>query len=286
MSSPDAPPDIKIDCTPITLSNDGESVPVYTVDKEYSNSSAQVDFMKTVVIFGSVLFIIVVIYSSVPFLYKNIIVENILIQGADKIGSIKFIGGLDIFVTITLLIVTFYNFIIGASSIGDNAPTRGTDGILLSGNAKEELDGYNKIIFAFISGFFFIFSGFLIYTRKKKLLNITTDTGEIAAYAGSLSMENFKLVLSSYLGILWKVSDLPFSIIFAALLIYYVILVILITARGTDSPEWVKQKFQGNDIITQQTFYDCCFFYPFVLLLPTFAGIGYIIKQMQLAKVA
>ena len=101
-------------------------------------------------------------------------------------------------------------------------------------------------------------------------------------------MDNFKKVLISYLGILWNIYDLPFSIILSALVVYYIILVILITARGTKQPEWVEvngvSKFKGNDIITEQTFNDCCFFYPFVLVFPVFAGIGYIVKQMQLAK--
>jgi hypothetical protein len=279
---PDSPDqhNISINCSPITSSKPGDTVPVYATDQEYSNSSAQMDFMKTVVIFGSVLFIIIVIYCSVPFLYKNIIVDNVLTKNAERIASINFIGGIDLFITVTLVIIAFYNFIVGASSVGDNQPTGPN-----TGNVAGELDGYNKIIFAFVSGFFFIFSGYLIYTRKKGILDIKEDVNEKNAYSSSLSMENFKMVLISYLGILWKVTDLPFSVIMSALLVYYIILVILITARGTTNPQWVNSKFKGNDIISEQTFYDCCFFYPIVLVLPAFAGIGYIIKQAQLAKV-
>jgi len=280
--------DIKIDCIPVALSNHGETVPVFTTDEEYSNTSAQADFMKTIVIFGIVLFIVIVVYLSVPLLYKSIIVDNVTKYITTSMADrINFIGGIDIFIAITIVIIAFYNFIVGASSIGDNQSTQDENGNRVGGNVKAEVDGYNKIIFGFVSGFFFMFSGFLIFTRKKTFLHIV-DTEEIKIYAKSLSMDNFKKVLVSYLGILWNIYDLPFSIILSALVVYYIILVILITARGTKQPEWVEvngvSKFKGNDIITEQTFYDCCFFYPFVLVFPVFAGIGYIVKQMQLAK--
>ena len=301
------PPEIKIDCIPITVSNDSETVPVYTFDSSYSNSSAQLDFMKTVVIYGIVMLIICFLYYAVPFMYKSAIIENILESGTGRIPSINFIGGMDVSIAVILFTITGYNFIVGASSISENEQTDdplpnsdksqscgskkngGNDG---SGDVAAELDGYNKIIFAFVSGFFFLFSAFIIYNRKKDLLKIEIpatkpgdepiETEEMKEYAKSMSMDNFKKVLSSFISILSK-GGMPVAIMISALFVYYIILVILITCRGTDStgPYWINGKFQGNDIITSQTFYDCLVFYPIILVIPVFTGIGYVIKKIQ-----
>jgi hypothetical protein len=270
-------------CIPVTISNEGETTPVqsYSVDENYSNDTQKMDFMKTVVIFGSVLFVIVIAYNAIPVLYKHIIIDNIIINSATdlNIDNINFIGGVDLFIAIAILTVILYNFIIGASTVSDNEPTNSNT----SGNIPLETDGYQKIIFSFASGFFFIFSALLIYNRKLEFLGAKTDV-LINAYKDSLNLTNFKTVFLFYFNILiGDAGYMPGIIIFVALFMYYIILIILSTAQGTKDPYWIEEKgvgkFKGNDIITLPTFIDCCAFYPFVIVIPVFAAIGYLVTR-------
>jgi hypothetical protein len=286
--------DLQIKCTPITLSNDGETVASYVVpiDSEYSRDAQKLDFMRTLLNLVFVIIICLAIYALVPNLYRILIIDTIKkMYGSepDSVNAIlKRMGSIDIFIAVIVAVVVIYNLIIGSNPPKDTIAPK-----INKNNPLRESEGYNKSLFAFILIVIFTFFSHIIYTKKsdRDFLGLGNDVKYefkhdifefIGEYFNSLIFGNKNGVTKNPDGTTCMGLPIPkipsiggipskAGLTCIGFLIPYII---VLFALATDNKlYWEEGVFLGNNVITRDTFYECLVFYSIWIIIPFSVGI-------------